>query len=614
MRFFGKAALPAWALALALSPAVGAQAQSVRSFTPDTDFSKICAKSPKPHLTRDWSQWTKAQPVGDPEEMYAAATAYAEGSRMLDRDPLTARRLLEALAERVWAGQDRAHFRLAKLFLDPVAGPVDAERAATHLRAAVSMQNMDAAVLLARLHEQGRIEGADVAEAERLLRSASAAGHVDGVIGLARLQRSGRIGPVPRGATDDLAALALQMLYGELKQGKCSALYRIASLLSDETLVPGGLKEAVRWFEAASRQGDAKADLALAEIDLQGRGATSSEPVMRHLEKAAEAGEPRAMTLLGERLLVGDRAPKDFKKAVMWLERAGLNADQEAYKLLARHYRGEFGAAPNLSKAAEALTKASLLPGQSASVLASLARLYATGIDGKPDVAAALAAYRRAAVLGDVGSLTEMAKILLADPQAGSSDEPLRLLKQAAAAGRVDAMRYLARGYASGQFGDPDLQRAIAWFAEALRGGDANVAADLARLAATPGADGEKALALLKESAVSGFASSMREYGRILQLGLGEDAQPEAGAAWLRKAAEAGDTAAMKELSQAYASGYGVELSARISTEWLQRAAQAGDPEAMHNLGLAMTLGFGTDANAKVAQEWLRSAEGAGRR
>jgi TPR repeat protein len=919
---------------MVLSGSAEAQVPSPQPLAPTSDFSKICSPAPKPFLTRDWSKWDKSQPVFDPEEMFDAAVAYAEGSSTLRRDPVTAKRLLEDLADRAWPGRGRAHYRLGKLLLDPVAGPVDPERAAAHLATASSMLNLDASVLLAELHEQGRIGSASLAEAERLLRAASTAGHVDGLTGLARLQRSGRLGTASQAATNDLVNLALQTLHGELGKGRCSALYRIGLILSDESLVPGGIQEAVKWFEASARQGDANADLALAEIYLQERVTVAPDRFIRHLERAAEGGKPRAMTLLGERLMLGDKAPKDVPKAVAWLERAGLNADPEAYKLLSRHYRGEFGAAPDLPKAADALLKASRLPGHNTGILVSLARLYAVGVNGQPDVKTALTYYRQAASRGDVGALTDTAKLLLIYPQEASSESPLRLLKEAAArnhpeamgvladlytcstivapdpsqarawldraaemghvrsvlavasrdmsdqasaqrstaallraaerddresmvllahafrfglgvkqdsqaaerwrnaalapgegrsrallllarrvlsgeegnrddavartlleqaaqegepgaqlelgrvligqrdvkadvlrglqllqaaaasgnaaamlalseaptdllsstgktaqewkraaaeggnvraaialastakeevdserwlsraealpvcttrdmvelaqayhktpapqhgerarhwmekalinlqsglkdpvtsflmgramidgvggvankeagvahikfaadAGRTDAMRYLGRGYISGQFGEPNMQMAVEWLVKALRNGDGSVAADLARLAATPGGEGAEAIAVLKESAEGGLAPAMREYGRILQLGLGMSPQPDTGAFWLRKAAEAGDTAAMKELSRAYASGYGVELSARDSTEWLQRAARAGDPEAMQGLSLAMTLGFGTDVDPVAAQQWLKTAEGVTRK
>ena len=917
-----------------LAGSAEAQVPSPQTLAPTSDFNKICAPAPKPFLTRDWSKWEKSQPVVDPEEMYDAAIAYAEGSAALKRDPVAAKRLLEDLSDRAWPGRGRAHYRLGKLLLDPIAGPVDPERAAVHLATASSMLNLDASVLLAELHEQGRIRSASLAEAERLLRAASTAGHVDGLIGLARLQRSGRLGTAPQAATTDLVNLALQTLHGELSRGRCSALYRIGLILSDESLVSGGLQEAVKWFEAGARQGDTNADLALAEIYLQERIKAAPDRFIRHLERAAEGGRPRAMTLLGERLMLGDKAPKDVPKGVAWLERAGLNADPEAYKLLSRHYRGEFGAAPDLPKAADALLKASRLPSHSTSILVGLARLYAIGVNGQPDVKAALTYFRQAADRGDVGALTDMAKLLLSHPQEGSSDAPLRLLKEAAArnhpeamgvladlyacstivapdaaqarawldraaemghvrsilavasqdasdqaasqksvasllraaerddresmillahafrsgvgvkqdvqvadrwrdaalargegrprallllarrilsgeegrrddgaarvlleqavqegepgaqfelgrfligqrgdkaqvlqglqllqaaaasgnaaamlalseapgdllsstgktaqewkraaaeagnvrgaialasgakevsdiarwlsraealpvcvardmvelaqayhkapgpqhlerarywmekalsnlqagakdpaalfmagramidgvggmtdkeaaitqiklaadAGRADAMRYLGRGYVSGQLGEKNMQMAVEWLSKALRSGDGSVAADLSRLAAIPGSEGAAAIAVLKESAEGGLAPAMREYGRSLQLGLGMTPQPDVGASWLRKAAEAGDTAAMKELSRAYASGYGVELSATASTEWLQRAAQAGDAEAMQGLSLAMTLGFGTDVDPVAAQEWLKTAEGATRK
>ena len=928
------ASVAGFAMWMALATPGAAQPTLPRSLAPNADFSKICQTVAKPQFTRDWSKWDKAHAVGNPEEMYEAAIAYLEGRPDINRSPVTARRLLEDLADRPWTGRGRAHFRLGKLFLDPIAGSVDSERAAAHLETAASMLNMDASVLLGQLHAQGRIGKADVREAERLLRTASTAGNVDGMIGLAQLQRSGKIGAVPQAVTDDLIKLALQTLYGDLGKGRCGALFEIGTILSDESLVPGGLTEAVKWLEAAARHGYAKADLALAEISMQGRVNAPPDQFLSHLTRAAEAGEPRGMTLLGERLMLGDRTPKDVPKAIAWLERAGLNAEIEAYKLLARHYRGEFGTAPELPKAAEVLMKASALPGHTTGVLVSLARLHTLGVNGKPDIDEALSLYGRAAARGDVGSLTEMARLLLTYPETGRSDEALRLLKEAAArgnpdamgalaelyacstavapdrvqakawleraaeaghvrsisaiasqtsndpgvaqrhakallraaergdregmillslayrsgqgvkadeaasvrwreaalapgegraramlllarrmlavengsrdeagaralldlaaqesdpgaqlelgrlmigqrgqgsdvlngmqllqkaasagnaaamltlaelpdpqlqatgktawewrqaaaaagnvraaitlasnaknrsdalrwiarveslpvcstrdmvelaqvyqkvsgpdhrdrarlwikralddvqgsaqdpailfligraliedvggpaskedavryiklsaeAGRVEAMRYLGRGYVSGQIGERNTPAAVEWLTKALQKGDAAVAGDLSRLAATPAGDAAGAVASLKASAESGFAPAMREYGRSLQLGLGVPADPQTGAAWLRKAADAGDMIAMKELSRAYASGYGVELSAHASTEWLQRAAQAGDPEAMYGLSLAMTLGFGTDVNASAAQDWLKTAEGAGRK
>jgi TPR repeat protein len=904
--------------------------QAQRSLGPNADFSKICAQAPKPHLTRDWKKWETSQAVGNLEEMFDAASVYADGSAQVVRDPATARKLFENLANRNWPGKGRATYRLGRLMLDPAAGPVDAERAASLFTAAASMLHMDASVQLARLHVEGRIAGADVKEAERLLRTASAAGNVDGVIGLARLQRSGRVGDVPKAVTDDLVKLGFLILHGDLGKGKCNSLYEIGTVLADEALVPGGVPEAVKWFEASSRHGDYRADVALAEIYTEGRASASSDTILKHLNRAAAAGAPEAMTALGERMLRGDGMAKDLPKAVAWLEKAGSYADIDAYKILARHYRGEFGASPDLPKAAEALTRASGLPGHSPGVVVALARLHVMGINGQPDIKSALAFYRKAADLGDPSALTEFAKLLLARPQdasgtdilgllkeaagrgnpesmsvlsdlyacsaivspdaeqargwlesaaeagharsiavlaaqtngdpaavkrsiaaltksaengdregmillslayrtgqgvaidgsaaehwkdaalapgedrsrallllarrllsaeeasrdeataksllqeavqagdpnamlelgrflvsqegddqrqgmtllqkaastgnsaamlalADQSDEQLRstaktaaewrraavdagsaraaialaavstdqaevthwiqraealpvcmardmaelaqvyrrmpdtqsnerarmwigralndikreqpdpaalfligrvmldgelgeqreaveIIEKSASAGKVEAMRFLGRSYASGKFGEGKADEAVDWFGKALRQGDEISAIELARLAGSSADVERSAVAVLKENAEADSVPAMREYGRSLQFGFGIPAEPEQGANWLRKAAEEGDTAAMKELSRAYASGYGVELSANASTEWLLRAAHAGDAEAMYGVSLAMTLGFGTDVNAEAAQKWLTTAETAARR
>jgi TPR repeat protein len=199
----------------------------------------------------------------------------------------------------------------------------------------------------------------------------------------------------------------------------------------------------------------------------------------------------------------------------------------------------------------------------------------------------------------------------------GSSEEQqagFGLIETSANSGKVEAMRFLGRNYASGKFGDGNADKAVVWLGKALRQGDDVAAVDLARLAGGSVEGEGSAIAVLKEVAEAGFVPAMREYGRSLQFGFGIAAEPEQGAGWLRKAAEAGDTTAMKELSRAYASGYGVELSANASTDWLLRAANAGDAEAMYGVSLAMTLGFGTDVNAEAAQKWLATAEATARR
>lgn len=915
--------------ALAILPA-SAQTQVPRSLGPNADFSKLCPQPSKAVLSRDWKKWEKTQAVSNLEEMFDAAALYADGSAQVVRDPATARKLFENLAGRNWPGKGRAVYRLGKLMLDPAAGPVDAERAASLFTAAASMLHMDASVQLARLHVEGRIAGADVKEAERLLRTASAAGNVDGVIGLARLQRSGRVGEVPKSVTDDLVKLGFLILYGDLGKGKCSTLYEIGTVLADEALVPGGLPEAVRWLEASARQGDYRADIALAGIYTEGRAQASPEVILNHLTRAAVAGAPEAMTSLGERMLRGDGIAKDTPKAITWLEKAGSYADIDAYKVLARHYRGEFGAMPDLPRAADALSRAVDLPGHSPSVIVALARLHAAGINGQPDLKSALALYRKAADLGDPAALTEFAKLLLTRPQDANGSDILGLLKEAASrgnpeamavisdlyacsaivspdaeqarawmeraaeagharsiaalierasgdaaalqrnmalllksaergdresmillslayktgqgvwfddkaaerwksqalapgedrtrallllarklldaegagrdvaaaktlleeaaragdvnamlelgrllvssdskdpsqvaqgvtllqkvaasgnptamlaladqpeeqlratsksaldwrraaadagsaraaialasistdpmemarwvqraealpvcmardmaelaqiyrrmpeaqsgdrarlwiqralndiqfdrpdpatlfligrvvldgspeekqtalglieqsaqAGKIEAMRFLGRSYASGNLGEGKVDEAIAWLGKAVRQGDEAAAVDLARLAGSAASDEGAAIAVLKEAAEAGLVPAMREFGRSLQFGFGIPAEPEQGASWLRKAAESGDTVAMKELSRAYASGYGVELSANASTDWLLRAANAGDSEAMYGVSLAMTLGFGTEMNAEAAQRWLASAEAA---
>jgi TPR repeat protein len=292
------------------------------------------------------------------------------------------------------------------------------------------------------------------------------------------------------------------------------------------------------------------------------------------------------------------RAAADLGNVRAAITLASASDDAEATRWIARAEALPVCAARDMADLAQAYRKA---PGPKSDERANywLQKAVSTAKAGEQDPTA-LFLIGRAMIEGGGGQ--------------ANKQEAIGYIKQAADAGRTEAMRYLARGYVSGQIGETNTKAAIEWFTKSLRSGDVSAAADLSRLAAAGGGDGAAAIEALKQTSESGSAPAMREYGRVLQLGLGVPAEPEKGAVWLRKAAEAGDTGAMKELSRAYASGYGVELSARDSTEWLQRAAKAGDAEAMYSLSLALTVGFGTDVNAAAAQEWLKTAEGTARK
>jgi TPR repeat protein len=561
--------------------------QAQRSLGPNADFSKICAQAPKPHLTRDWKKWETSQAVGNLEEMFDAAAVYADGSAQVVRDPATARKLFENLANRNWPGKGRATYRLARLMLDPAAGPVDAERAAALFTAAASMLHMDASVQLARLHVEGRIAGADVKEAERLLRTASAAGNVDGVIALARLQRSGRVGDVPKAVTDDLVKLGFLILYSDLGKGKCNSLYEIGTVLADESLVPGGLPEAVKWFEASSRHGDYRADVALAEIYIEGRASASADTILKHLNRAAAAGAPEAMTSLGERMLRGDGMAKDLPKAVAWLEKAGSYADIDAYKILARHYRGEFGAPPDLPKAADVLTRASELPGHSPGVVVALARLHVMGINGQPDMKSALALYRKAADLGDPSALTEFAKLLLARPQDANGTDILGLLKDAANRGNPESMSVLSDLYACSAVVSPDAEQSRGWLERAAEAGHARSIAVLAAQTNGDPAAVIRSIAALTKSAEQGDRESMILLSLAYRTGQGLAMDESAAERWKTAALAPGEdrSRALLLLARRLLSAEGASRDEATAKALLQEAAQAGDPNAMLELG-----------------------------
>jgi TPR repeat protein len=325
------------------------------------------------------------------------------------------------------------------------------------------------------------------------------------------------------------------------------------------------------------------------------------------LQKAAASGNAAAMTILAEQ--PDDQLRFTGRTALEWKKMAAEAGSARAAISLASLAKDPAEAAPWISKAES-------LPVCSARDMVELAQAHYRLNGAQGGERARLWLQRAIAEVqlneSDPAILFLIGRTMLEG--AGSQNDKqtaLDYIKRAAEGGKVEAMRYLGRSYASGGFGEANVRLASEWFARALRGKDEGAATDLVRLAASSEADGAAVISVLKEVAESGFIPAMREYGRSLQFGFGVASDPAQGVVWLRKAADAGDTEAMKELSRAYASGYGVELSASASTEWLLRAAKAGDKEAMYGVSLAMTLGFGTEVNADGAQKWLVNAEAA---
>ncbi len=144
-----------------------------------------------------------------------------------------------------------------------------------------------------------------------------------------------------------------------------------------------------------------------------------------------------------------------------------------------------------------------------------------------------------------------------------------------AEAGDGQAMNNLGVLYDLGQGVEPDLGRALHWFAE---------------------------------SAKTGHPSGMSNYGRMLEQGRGMEPNPAEAARWFDLAARQGQPEAQYNLGMLYELGRGVQQDYTAAAAWYSRAAAQQQTEALFRLGHFYRVGQGVTKNPSRAVLLLYAA------
>ncbi|HZG41558.1 MAG TPA: CHAT domain-containing protein [Longimicrobium sp.] len=334
------------------------------------------------------------------------------------------------------------------------------------------------------------------------------------IVLVTRLRRYARVG-VPAAAVALTAALAATLI-GEppTVDGPLSSGVRLGDCTSEGAPRPAAYRALASSLDAESPS-EAATTLARAKSFCR---AGNHDSAVAYFKRAADEGEPEAMSFLGIAYLSGEGTARDSVHARQWLDQAakvkrdprGMNAlavvyenDErmngryywarhwyreaaelgyaEAMRNLARHYRAGLGIAKSDSTALKWYRDA--VDAGSVDALADIGGMHEQGLDRRSDADEAIRWYRRAAAAGSALGMYAMGRVYQEGIGVPRNHGQARgWFLKSACEGHAPAMNALGVLYERGLGGAADEGEAIGWFRRAAEAGSSEGAENLARL------------------------------------------------------------------------------------------------------------------------------------
>ncbi len=207
---------------------------------------------------------------------------------------------------------------------------------------------------------------------------------------------------------------------------------------------------------------------------------------------------------------------------------------------------------------------------------ATLAYMYAKGLEVEKDELTATKWYQMAAEQGHVNSQYNLGVIYAKGRGVKQNfEKSFKWYSKAAEAGDVTAQIALSSMYTKGIGVDKDARAAFTWCLRAAKRSNLN---------------------------------SMYMLGQMYMDGNGITQNHAEAYTWLKKAADRDHIKAQMALAFMYGKGMGVERDDVEAYHWYRKAAEAGEPNAQYNLGLIYSKGRGIKPNIIEAKRWYKQA------
>ena len=381
-------------------------------------------------------------------------------------------------------------------------------------------------------------------------------------------------------------------------------------------------KEALKFYEAASEEGDGLSSNSAAVMYSRGLGTkVDNEKAAEYFRKAADAGNTEAMRNVGIMYTTGKFGyTVDYEKAKEWYQKSIDAGNASAMEDMGDiYFYGQGLEKPDYNSARQWYEKSAVYGNNSA--MFWLGRMYEEGYGVEVDYDIAREWYEKAVNAGSSDALNAIG-VLSAKGEVSENGEPdyvtaTEWYKKAANAGNDIAMNNLGNVYYKGFIGTPDYKEAQKWYLKGSAEGNTDSTFNLGDMemngciSGTP--DYEEAIKWFEKAADADENEDAIVYlGTIYENGYLGEADYETALKWYERGINAGSVYCMRAAGDLY---YYAKLSSRPdykkALEYYEMAADAGYTTAMRIIA-SYYMYDAKNPDYEEAISWFKKAADAG--
>ena len=334
----------------------------------------------------------------------------------------------------------------------------------------------------------------------------------------------------------------------------------------------------------------------------------------RQDQAASEQGDAQAQLAMAQRYIAGDMVGKDTQAAAALYEQAAAQGQVQATYELAQIYLFDSHWSSKRNEGLAYLKSAAEQGYAPAQYL--LGNLYFSGYKTLPsNQVQAVLWWTEAARQHNQEAQKALDDFYSSSPASAQQIEQINNTLQQAQAGDKEALWQAGQWFLQGGLLEQNTDKAQKYLDQLAQQGDAKASYALFELYSAPSVNQDqfKAADYLRRAANSGLAQAQYMLGKkIYEAAPTDPASQKTALAWLNRAAQQKYTDALYLSALLYWRGQGVAKNLPRAFALFQQAAEQGNVDAQYYVGKSYLEGIGVARNKERALRWLRVASWGG--